>query len=412
MSPKTIWPWLVAIAALSGPAHAAPMTFDQAQAAAAATAPNVAAASLQADAARSARRAAGSLPDPQLTVSVENVPVTGPMAGRLGSDEMTMARVGLMQEFPSGARRRAEASVARAAIAVAEASVQLEARNARLGAALAWIDLYCAERRLAAIDLILRSLESLWEAAPSAVVSGGSRPAQALAPARMRARLEDLRAELVAAAARARAELTRWTGDPAPAIAGPPPTLSVSAEALRAGLDQQPVLAAYRAAALQADADLDLARATRRPDWSVDVSYGHRDPMFGDMVSVGVRVSLPLFASQRQEPVIRARALDANRVAVEREAARRAMLAALEGDLAEHTMHREQWLRARDQLLPVARAQADLETAGYGAGTAGLGDVLEAFSALADAQLDALEREARFARDVIRINLTYGSDAP
>ena len=134
--------------------------------------------------------------------------------------------------------------------------------------------------------------------------------------------------------------------------------------------------------------------------------------MFGDMVSVGVRVSLPLFASQRQEPVIRARALDANRVAVEREAARRAMLAALEGDLAEHTMHREQWLRARDQLLPVARAQADLETAGYGAGTAGLGDVLEAFSALADAQLDALEREARFARDVIRINLTYGSDAP
>jgi cobalt-zinc-cadmium efflux system outer membrane protein len=74
-------------------------------------------------------------------------------------------------------------------------------------------------------------------------------------------------------------------------------------------------------------------------------------------------------------------------------------------------MRQELWTRARDGRLPLALRRADLETASYAAGTAGLPDVLAALTALADAKLDLLDKEADALREAVRINITYGSDA-
>src|SRR3546814_21017812 len=64
---------------------------------------------------------------------------------------------------------------------------------------------------------------------PGAVASGGARPAQTLAGRQAVAAMQDRRSELVSNVARARATLTRWTGDPAPEIAGPIPDFAVDA---------------------------------------------------------------------------------------------------------------------------------------------------------------------------------------
>jgi cobalt-zinc-cadmium efflux system outer membrane protein len=73
-------------------------------------------------------------------------------------------------------------------------------------------------------------------------------------------------------------------------------------------------------------------------------------------------------------------------------------------------MHHEQWVRARDTLLPLARQEAELETASYAAGRAGLLDVIEAEASLARTELDTLDREAALVRDEARLALTYGDD--
>jgi outer membrane protein TolC len=181
-------------------------------------------------------------------------------------------------------------------------------------------------------------------------------------------------------------------------------------EALRAGIDQLPSLTAYRSEARRAQADVALAEAGKRPDWSVEASYGHRDPMFGDMVSAGVSIRLPLFKDIRQDPKIAARKLGAGRVAAEAEDARRALHAQFDADIADHLMHHSQWDRATSVLLPAAQQQADLETASYAAGRAGLSEVIDALSQLADTKLTTLEREAAVARDAVRIGFTYGSN--
>ncbi len=157
---------------------------------------------------------------------------------------------------------------------------------------------------------------------------------------------------------------------------------------------------------------MDLAKSETRPDFGLEAGYGRRDPMFGDMISAGVTVRLPLYANRRQGPVIGARQADAARIDVEREVARRGLIAAFEADLADHVMHHDQWLRARDVLAPAARQQADLETASYAAGRASLPDVLQAFTEVAQTRLTVLEREAAVARDAVRITLTYGADQP
>ncbi len=391
-------------------AHAAPLTYAAALEAAGRTSPTLQARGLQVDGARAAARAAGALPDPKLAVGVDNFPISGPPAGRFNGDSMTMARVGVMQDMPNGAKRSAARARAQTDIEVAGATQSLSVREVRAATALAWINLYYAERRLASVDAVLVRLQPLWTSAPSAVASGTARPAQSLEAEQMRAELEDRRSEVLAGVGRARAELARWTGDSAPEVAGSPPAFEVDGPALRAGLERHSRLAQQSAMAAQAQADVRLAQADKRPDWSWEVAYQRRDPMFGDMVSAGVTVSLPLFGARRQDPVIAAKIAAASQARVEREVVRRELVAQLEAGLADHVMHHEQWARAQTVLLPLAEKRADLETASYGAGRAGLSDVLQAFTTLANTQLTLLDREAAVAADAAGLVLTYGSD--
>ncbi|NTS66706.1 TolC family protein [Sphingomonas sp. HHU CXW] len=404
--------YMVPLAALiTSAAQAGPLTYDQALRDAVANAPGAAAARAGITAAGADARAAGSLPDPRLSFGLDNFPVSGPPAYTLNGNSMTMGRVGVQQDVPNLAKRHAAQAQARAAIMAAEASQASRLRQIRLGAGSAWIDLAYAERRLRAMDESLGALRALPAAARTAAASGAARPAQTLAVDQAIATLEDRRAELLSAVARARAMLTRWTGVQAPETVGDIPALDLAPAKLRAALDRHPDVLAAEAGVSRAQADVAAARAEKRPDWGFEVAYQRRDPRYGDMVSAGVSMTLPLFARSRQDPRIAARQSSAAQADAEREDARRALEADLEAGLADHVMHHEQWMRARDTLVPLARKRAGLETASYSAGRASLTDVIEAKTALADAELTALDREAEVARDAVRLTITFGGDS-
>src|SRR5215470_624789 len=63
-------------------------------------APQVEAKSASVDAAQALTVSAGRLPDPQLVVGIDNLPVTGPDAYSTTADFMTMRKIGLAQQFP------------------------------------------------------------------------------------------------------------------------------------------------------------------------------------------------------------------------------------------------------------------------------------------------------------------------
>jgi cobalt-zinc-cadmium efflux system outer membrane protein len=405
--------WLFALSAmLASTALAAPLTYDNALKLADQTAPSLQAQAADVRAAQSSATSAGRLPDPKISVEAMDFPISGPLAGRPDLDNFSMVTLGVSQEVPNGSKRRAERTQAAAAISQAEAAQLLERRKVRIAAGLAWIDLYYAERRLAALDQVEQALTPMRNTAPAQLASGAERSSQTLEPQQLTAALADRRAELVAAVAMARAELGRWfDGAQVAEPAGDPPSETVDPVALRANLDDLPELRVRAAAIDHADADADLAKAGKRPDWGFGVGYSHRDPRFGDYLSAKVTVSLPIFGSTRQDPLIAARLEDVNSAVAEQRQTRRDLQAALESDLADDMMHHERLEQARDALVPLADRRARLETASYAAGTASLADVLTAALALAEAKVDLINREADVARDGVRIALTYGSDA-
>ena len=399
----------ILLAAATTPARADPLTFEGALARARANAPSLQATALGVDASRAARGAAGALPDPKLTVGIDGFPISGPNAFEPSREDFAAVRVGISQDVPNPAKRRAERSRADANIAVASAEAMREARSVEVGTATAWISLAYAEKRVAGLDEVRARLDRLVRTTPSAVASGVARPGQTLAGRQALAALDDKRTELLAAVGRARAELTRWTGDVAPVVTGSLPVFVIDRANLRAAIGTNPLLAPVYARAGQAAADVRLAEAERRPDFGAEVAYQHRDPRFGDMVSAGVTVSLPFIRRGRQNALIAARQAEAGKVRAEQDAAQRELEARLEAELADHAMHHEQWNRSRETLEPLARERVDLETASYGAGRASLIDVVDAHTALVEATLVALDREALLAIDEARLTLTYRS---
>lgn len=400
------------LAAVPGGAQAHPLTFEAAIGRAIDDGPSVLAGKAGVEVKRSRAIAAGRLPDPALNVGLDNFPVSGPPAFRLSGESMTMARVGVEQAFPNPAKRRAARSRAAADIAVAEGDLAVEQQNVRLQTALAWIDLYYAARQFAQLAVLDRSLDELQATVSARLASGSARPSGALEPDQLRAAVNDRRSALAAKVARAKARLARFTGDPDAEVAGDPPAFQVDRTSLMAGLPGNPRLRALDAEVQGAQADTALARADKRPDWRVSASYGRRAPAYGDMVSLGVSIDLPLFGSKRQEPRIAASLSGETQAGLLRADAERELLAGLEGDLADHDMHMAQLHNARTVLVPLARRRGELDMASYAAGKLDLGTALLSTLALAEAQVDALAREAEVARDAVRINYTYWGVGP
>ena len=403
--------WLASAALVTaGIAHAEPLTFADALARAE-TAPSIAAQGAQVDAARSAVIASDQLPDPKIEVGLRDFPVTGPDAGRINRDNFTMRTIGVSQAFPNPAKRRARRGRALADIGVAEAAQQAELRAARIATGIAWIDLHYAQRRLAILKSLDDSIDDIAATVAARLTSGSARPSQALEPQQLKAEVGDRRATLKAEIAKARAELIRWTGESDAETDGPPPRWTIDPGALRANIEKLPSLRLLDATTVQSQANVALARADKRPDWEVRASYGQREPRFGDLVSLSVSLDLPFFSKRRQDPLIAARASEAERARLDRVAAERETVASLETEIADHAEHHDRFERARDVLVPLARKRAELDRAGYAAGTVDLGTALGTTFALARAEIDVLDREAALARDAVKINLTFGDDS-
>lgn len=404
--------WVTLVALLPGTALAGPLSFDAAIEIATQNAPSVEASRAGLEASRNAATAAGQLPDPSLTVGVENFPVSGPPAFSFSREGMTMKRIGIEQAFPNPAKRRAQVRRAETGTQVAGAELAVEEQDVRLRTALAWIDLYYAKRRLAQLQSLDEGLGDLQGTVSARLASGAARPSQALEPEQLRAVVKDRRSQLEAEAARAQARLASLTGDPDVDVLGDPPSVELDREKLEAGLPVLPRIAALDAGVQAADAETGLARSDKRPSWKVSASYGRRSPSYGDMVSLGVTIDLPLFPKRRQDPLIAAREGEADRARFMRIAGERDLRASFASDLADYDLSVSRLGNSRSVLVPLAKRRAELDMVSYSAGKLDLGLALLSTLALAEAEVEALSREGDVVRGAIKIKYTYGDVRP
>lgn len=405
--------WLACCAiGLVPSAHAQELSFSDALERAASESPLVDARAASVRAAELSVGPADQLPDPQLVLGLENVPVEGPDAYRLDRDEMTMQSIGIMQDIPSGAERRARRAMAQAEAGRADAGLDLARLEARLSAARAWIAAYYAERRIDVFNALAREARASAEAERGRLAAGSGSVDEAIAAEIEAARIDDRSADAAATVIAARAELRRWIAEAASEpLAAEEPQFIVNPEHLREHLRRHPGLLAFQAEEALADANLRMARAERVPDWSWTAMYQRRDDAFGDMASVEVRIGLPLFQVWRQGPLVEARRADQARVSAERAATEREHLAVLETGLAEYAATQANLERARAMRLPLARQRADAAAGAFAGGTMNSGALIAARRDALEAELDLIGLSERRAMLGAALTLQYAESA-
>ncbi|MDB6092169.1 MAG: hypothetical protein JWN85_4953 [Gammaproteobacteria bacterium] len=392
--------------------EAEPLSFDAALELATRSSPDIAVQTASVEAAHAAYVAAGRLPDPKLTVGIENLPVTGDEKGSLTRDFMTMRKVGLMQEVPNSGKREARAAAAEAGAARAQAERRVSILTVRRDTAVAWLDRYYLERRMALFDELDRENQLFAQAVQAQFAGGRGMPADVIMPKQEAAEIADRRDELASEIAKSKATLRRWTGaagdEPLP---GDPPALPIDAEHLRGHIHEHPELAVFVPMTQMAQAEVHEAEATKRPDWGVEVAYGRRGAAFSDMVSLQFTLDLPVFTRTRQDPQIAAKRQDLARVEAQREAMLRDHTQELDAELAEYEVTTRQLARLRDVHLSLAQQKVDYQFASYRAGKADLAAVLNARRELIEARLRQIEVEGKRAATVAKLYFFYGAGA-
>ncbi|MGZ5131808.1 MAG: TolC family protein [Caldimonas sp.] len=396
----------LAFALLCLPALAsAGLSFDEATRVAREQAPSLLAQQSALAGAQAARPAAAALPDPRLTVGVDNLPISGQDRLSLTRDFMTMQRIGLMQEVPNRAKREARAAGAearvereRAMLAVVRLAVQREA-------SLAWLAVYFAERRAAQLTDLEHENRILVDTLDARIASGKAMPAERTMARQESLLLADRRDDAQRDVAKARSALRRWTGargdEP---LEGVPPALALQPEAVRAGLHRHAEIAPYTALQAIAQAEAGEADAEQRGDWGWEVAYSRRGPQYGDMISFQFSFDLPWQKGQRQQPQIAAKQKELERIDAEREETVRRHREDTEGQLAELQALEAQRARLEASGQPLAAERVALSLASYQAGRGDLGAVLTARREAVETRLRLIELDAQRAALQVRLS--------
>ncbi|MDP3225993.1 MAG: TolC family protein [Rubrivivax sp.] len=392
------------VAALLAPAQAAGLGMAEAAALARQQSPALTALQASLSGSTLARPAAASLPDPRLSIGLENIPVQGPDRYNLTRDAGTMQRLALMQEMPNLAKREARSQLAQARIERDRLQLAAAELGVRREALRAWVAVYYAQQRAAWLDRLQQQNTLLQQTLPPRIAAGAGMAAE-LTMARQEAlEIADRQDEVARDLAKARAALRRLVGPRGDeALVGEPLAWAVEEQRLREELPRHTDLAPYDAMAAMAQAEIDENRAETRGDWSWEVAWSRRQ-RYDDMVSFQLSFDLPVRQAQRQTPQIAARRQELTRIAAEREDLLRRRAEEVETQLAELRALDAQAARLQGQGLALADERVALTLAAYQAGRGELGTVLAARSALLELHLRALALDAERSDLRVRLN--------
>lgn len=352
---------------------------------------------------RSARElavAAGRLPDPMLRLSVDNLPVDGPMRFSLTQDFMTMRSVGVTQTLTREDKRRARSARFEREGDAAQAVRVMQLAALQRQTTLAWFDRHYQQQM---VELLTRQRDEAAlqiEATETAYRAGRGPQADVFAARSAVSRIEDRIQEARDRHASAGISLARWVGDVAAGPLGEAPRLTRirMTESMREnGFDQIPDIALMARKEAVALAEAEVARQEKNTDWSVSFMYSQRGPAFSNMINVGVSVPLQWDQKNRQERELAAKLAKAEQVRAEREEAVRERMAQMQ---RWRTSWQSRLARLDDYdrgLIPLSSERTLAALSAYRGGKAPLSAVLDARRMEIDTRVERLRIEMETA---------------
>ncbi len=283
----------------------------------------------------------------------------------------------------------------------------------RRDSSLAWLDLYEAEQAAKLTQqladeaaLQVRTLEKDYS-------NGNASQADWFAEKVDAGLVGDKAHDWLHHAQRSRAALARWIGDEArrpieESLAMPelPGTLT----SLIARSDAHPVIGSLNKRIESSATEVALARASYKPDYSVEVYYAYR-PAFSDLVGIQFSMALPFFTRDRQDRSLAA-ALQQSRASEDRKSD---LLRELHTQVSQDFLdrqHFEQRVAEFDvSIIPDAQRRIEAARSAYQAGRGDFDTVLAARRGLLDVQLQRLALAVEVARSQVRLDYWSASQS-
>ncbi|HYO48065.1 MAG TPA: TolC family protein [Gemmatimonadota bacterium] len=267
--------------------------------------PRIAAATAVADASAAMVSSAGLPPDPVFQIGAMNLRLPEFDANM----ESSMApSIQLEQMVPFPGKLGLSERIAERTSEMARSDAEETAWMIRADVAMAFYDLYAADRQIEVMRKTLRLLEDFEKVARAMYGAGTGRQSDVLRAnveiARMEAEIARMEAMREVSAARLNGLLVRPAETPIPSPVLPALPASVpERDTLRTWAEEtRPMLLKAKTGVERAQASRDLARKDLWPDLALGVQYGQRDAGMGleRMGSLMVGFSLPVFAGSRQ----------------------------------------------------------------------------------------------------------------
>lgn len=353
------------------------------------------------------------LPDPQIGVTMVNLPTSIDF----NQENMTQFQTKLRQSFPAGRtlalrreRRQAESEGARHAASLQRLQIMLDTR-------LAWLEMRywraaqqkITESRDAVVEL---------EAATRADYTSGRGTSQTYLRTRLEISLLDDR--LIEARRRhevARADLARYIG--AAATARPLPEASPALKhpediaALREGLLSHPAIEQAEARIEMREREIDIAKQQYKPDWAVEAAYGVRsgNRMVGgrdDFLTFGITFDLPIFTGKRQDRAVAAAGHDRQTARLDKDSRLLELNRLLNRDYATWTRLGERVGLYRDAVMARASETTEASLTSYASGFTDFAELIRARLAELDTELALIRLEVDRAQAQARLLFLEG----
>jgi outer membrane protein, heavy metal efflux system len=389
---------LTPLPALTSPSAAelpSPLTLAEAERLALERSPGLQRSEAEIIADRARARYSGELPDPELRLGVQNVPVD---TFSLEQEPMTMVAVGVAQRFPPPGKRGLVRRGAEEQTAAAQMRHEDLQARLRRDVDRAWIELFYRDRALAVTRDSRDLAETVLQTALSRYRVGEGDQSEVLRARLARDELLEREQSLEAEREAAGAKLAQLLNAPArealvlPKELPPLPAVEPAAQMLKR-LEQHPQVSAIEAEVRSLRLEADAARRDYLPEFGIEASYGYRrarsadGSRLPDMVSVGLVMSLPLFRDKRQDARLQEKRALAIAGLYQHHDMVLQLREAVQARQAELTQLRARASLVQKTLLPTAAQNVEASLAAFRTGKSDLDTVLRARQSELDYEL-------------------------
>ncbi len=330
--------------------------------------------------------AADELPDPRLSVALQNVPTDN---YSLSDSPMTQTVVTLSQSLPPGDTLAFRGEEARARVAGASAALATSDRELRRQVRRLWLAVYREEALARLLENERELYRELLDSARTAhQVNEASGSDLVTLQARL-SRLGDALDRRHGEAEAARAQLARWVGDAA-RLPLPEDLPAHLTDLPRGEIDGQPEIDRLRADLEAARARVGEAEEQFAPEIGVQLGYGLRAGSEPNTLSAGVSVSLPIFHERRQSPRLRGAQQSAQAAQLELSKRARDLAAEAEGIRARLAALDRRVARYRNDIIPELQQVAEMIRGEIGSGRGEFDALIEAERTVIEARQELL----------------------